>query len=311
MMIEKVFINRNLGIKFKSYVDQKCRVWFQAKQVATILGYHDTNQAIRKHVSENHKRTFLFCCPVESTGQQNNTKVKCCPVESTGQQIDTRGKYCIFLDEAGFYELVFRSRLPAAKMFREWVFDKVLPSIRKYGYYKTMDSKIKQRVIIDGVKYYKHSVFSNYAACKNGDVINIKKNKKIKITKDIGGYFKFIIFSEKVEKPINYYQHRFVFEVFKGVIPKCLQVDHINEIKSDNRIKNLQLLTPKQNIEKSKNKSIISVNIENGKEKRFISIKKAAIELDISADHISKICRKICKTATSKKDNHKYTFRYL
>ena len=323
MMIEKVFINRHLRIKFKSYVDQKCRVWFQAKQVAQILEYKNTEHAIKRHVSENHKRTFLFCCPPETGGQQNNTrggvsppqqnntKVKCCPPETGGQQIDTRGKYCIFLDEAGFYELVFRSRLPAAKMFREWVFDKVLPSIRKYGYYKTMDSKINQRVIIDGVKYYKHSVFSNYAACKNGDVINIKKNKKIKITKDIGGYFKFIIFSEKVEKPINYYQHRFVFEVFKGVIPKCLQVDHINEIKSDNRIKNLQLLTPKQNIEKSKNKSIISVNIENGKEKRFISIKKAAIELNINADHISKICRKKCKSATSKKDNQKYTFRYL
>ena len=85
---------------------------------------------IRKHVSENHKRTFLFsspvestgqqnntkvkCCPVESTGQQN-TKVKCCPVESTGQQIDTRGKYSIFLDEAGFYELVFRSKITCCK----------------------------------------------------------------------------------------------------------------------------------------------------------------------------------------------------
>ena len=69
-----------------------------------------------------------------------------------GQQNDTRGKYCIFIDEAGFYELVFRSRLPTAKMFREWVFSNVLPSIRKYGYYRTIDLKIKQRVIIEGVK---------------------------------------------------------------------------------------------------------------------------------------------------------------
>ena len=40
-------------------------------------------------------------------------------------------------------------------------FAKVLPSIRKFGYYKMTDTKIKQRVIIDGVKYYKHPVFSN------------------------------------------------------------------------------------------------------------------------------------------------------
>ena len=63
-------------------------------------------------------------------------------------------------------------------MFREWVFAKVLPSIRRYGYYKTMDSRIKQRVIFDGKKYYKHPAFSNYVARKNGDVINVKKIKK-------------------------------------------------------------------------------------------------------------------------------------
>ena len=149
-MQEKTFINQQLGIKFNSYIDEKCRVWFQAKQVAQILGYKKTENAIKSHVSENHKRTFLFCCHPE-TGSQ---------------QIDTRGKYCLFVDEAGFYELVFRSRLPAAKMFREWVFSKVLPSVRKFGYYKNFDLRIKQRVIIDGVKYYKHPVFSNYAARK-------------------------------------------------------------------------------------------------------------------------------------------------
>ena len=64
-------------------------------------------------------------------------------------------------------------------------------------------------------------------------------------------------------------------------------------------------------IEKSINRPIISINIENGRERRFISIKTAAIELDINAAHISNICRKKSKTATSKKDKHKYTFRYL
>ena len=296
--LEKVFINRNLGIKFKSYIDKKCRVWFQAKEVATILGYQDTNQAIRKHVSENHKRTFLFCLPVETTGQQN----------------DNRGKYCIFLDEAGFYELVFRSRLPAAKMFREWVFTKVLPSIRKYGYYKFRDSKIKQRVIIGGKKYYKHPVFDNYAASKNGDVINIKTEKILNgKKKNFNNYLLFTIHNKKLEKPFTYLQHRFVYEVFKGPIPKCLEIDHQNGLKSDNRIKNLQLLTPRQNSEKSNNKAIISTCVETGKERRFISIKTASIELGINSAYISDICRKkkYCKTATSKKDKHKYTFRYL
>ena len=294
-MQEKSFINYQLGIKFESFIDQKCRVWFKAKEVAKIVGYKNTEHAIKRHVSENHKRTFLFCSPPETGGQQN----------------DTRGKYCLFVDEAGFYELVFKSRLPSARIFREWVFTKVLPSIRKYGYYRMIDSRIKQKIIIEGVKYYKHTVFDNYAPSKNGEVINLKKKKKIKITKDSGGYFKFIIFSKKVEKPINYYQHRFVFEVFKGVIPRCFEVDHINNVKSDNRLKNLQLLTHKQNVEKSKNEATISTCIETGKERRFISIKTASSELGISYDSISKICRKKGKTASSKKDGHKYTFKFL
>ena len=294
--LEKVFINRNLGIKFKSYIDHKCRVWFQAKEVASILGYRDTNQAIRKHVSENHKRTFLFCCPVETTGQQ----------------IDTRGKYCLFVDEAGFYELVFSSRLPSAKMFREWVFTKVLPSIRKYGYYKLMDTRIKQRVIIDGVKYYKHPVFNNYVARKNGDILSLKNKRIIKMGKS-SGYLNFTIYDQKLEKRINYSQHRFVYEVFRGPIPRRFEIDHINGIKTDNRLKNLQLLTHKQNVEKSNNRPIISTCISTGKERRFISIKKAAFDLDINSGYISNICckRKSYKTATSKKDNQKYTFRYL
>ena len=75
----------------------------------------------------------------------------------------------------------------------------------------------------------------------------------------------------------------------------------------------MQLLTHKQNVEKSKNKAIISTCIKDGKERRFISIKKAAIELNINAGTISNICckRKSYKTTTSKKDNKKYTFRYL
>ena len=283
--LEKVFINRNLGIKFNSYIDHKLRVWFKAKEVATILGYKNTEKAIKSHVSENHKRKILLNQPCDSHG---------CSMT-------------YFIDEAGFYELVFRSRLPTAKFFREWVFSKVLPSIRKYGYYKFRDTKIKQRVIIDGKKHYKHPVFTNYAARKNGEVINVKNEKIIKMIK-FNGYLYFGLSDEKLEKNKNYYQHRFVYEVFRGVIPNCFEIDHINEIKSDNRLKNLQLLTHKQNVEKS---NIINICISIWKERRFISIKKASIELDISASNISQVCRKKRKFLTSNKNGNKYIFRYL
>ena len=234
-MQEKSFINNQLGIKFNSYIDHKCRVWFKAKEVAQILGYKKTGNAINRHVSENHKRIFLLSCHPVSGCQVIKDK-KSCPPETGGQ---TKGRWIIFIDEAGFYELVFKSRLPSAKIFREWVFAKVLPSIRKFGYYKLFKIEDKSRVIIDGKKYYKHPVFSNYGASKNGEVINVKTERIIKMVNNNSGYLCFSIYNKKLAKNKSYLQHRFVYEVFKGQIPRFFEVHHINEIKSDNRIKKL------------------------------------------------------------------------
>ena len=198
-------------------------------------------------------------------------------------------------------------------MFREWVFSKVLPSLRKYGYYRMIDSRIKQRVIFEGVKYYKHPVFSNYAASKDGNILSLKTKKNLKMTKDRGGYLYFTIYNKRLEKHVKYSNHRFVFEVLKGPIPKFFEVDHVNNFKFDNRIKNLQLLTPKQNKQKSLCRLIKSIEIETGKEKRYNSIQEASIKLDIHFSTISNICckRKSYKTATSKKNKKIYTFKYL
>ena len=54
--------------------------------------------------------------------------------------------------ESGLYSLVLSSKLETAKKFKSWITSEVLPSIRKYGYYKILDTKIKQRVIFEGKK---------------------------------------------------------------------------------------------------------------------------------------------------------------
>ena len=54
-MLAKRFNNVKLGIELTSYVDNKQNIWFQGKDVAKILGYSDTDQAIRKHVDEEDK----------------------------------------------------------------------------------------------------------------------------------------------------------------------------------------------------------------------------------------------------------------
>ena len=133
-----------------------------------------------------------------------------------------------------------------------------------------------------------------------------EKWKCVKITLVITGLIYVI-------KRKHYFQHRFVFEAIKGVIPEGFEIDHRNEVKTDNRINNLQLLTHQQNIEKSKNKPIVSINVETSKKKIFLSSKAASIELEIVRSSISNICKKINyrKTATSKKDGNKYRFEFL
>ena len=169
----------------------------------------------------------------------------------------------------------------------------------------------RQKVLIGGSKYYIHPVFTNYAASKEGEVINVKTGKKLKMVKNHAGYYRFGLRDEKRTK--HYLQHRFVFEAIKGAIPEGFEIDHKNEVKTDNKINNLQLLTHQQNIEKSKNKPIVSINVESSKKEIFLSIKAASIELEIVCSSISSICkkRKYRKTATSKKDGQKYTFEYL
>ena len=292
-MLEKAFKNEELGIEITSFIDKKQNIFFIGKDVAKILGYSKTRDALSRHVDKEDKK--LICCR---------------PQNVDANKSDLRGKYFTLINESGFYSLVLSSKLETAKKFKRWVTSEVLPSLRKYGYYR-IDPRRKQRVIFEQKKFYKHPIFNDYAASKNGNILSLKTKKILKMNKEKQGYLKFVIYNKKIEKPLNYKQHRFVYEVFKGAIPSCLEVDHRNNIKSDNRIKNLQLLTKKQNLQKSLSKPIISINVGNGKEKKYFSIKKASIELVIDSSHISKICRKKSKIATSKSDGCKYTFRFI
>ena len=144
-MLEKTFKNKELGVEITSFINNQQNILFRGRDVAQILGYRDTDQAIRKNVSIENKITQFL-------------QPKCCPVSETGQQKDTRGKYCTLINEAGFYELVFSSKLESAKKFRQWVFSTVLPSIRKYGQFKMFDSPWNKMIMISNERELHYKV---------------------------------------------------------------------------------------------------------------------------------------------------------
>ena len=68
-MIEKKFINEDLEIELTSFIDDKQNIWFRGKDVAKILGYRDTDDALRRHVAKKYKIKCPQTSPGETPGQ--------------------------------------------------------------------------------------------------------------------------------------------------------------------------------------------------------------------------------------------------
>ncbi|HEM4323021.1 TPA: ORF6C domain-containing protein [Streptococcus suis] len=84
--------------------------WFVGKDVAEILGYSKSRNAIALHVDEE---------------------------DALKQGIPTSGgiQDMIIINESGLYSLILSSKLPQAKEFKRWVTREVLPQIRQQGAY--------------------------------------------------------------------------------------------------------------------------------------------------------------------------------
>lgn len=86
--------------------------WFVGKDVATVLGYSNTRDAIARHVDEEDKA-------------------------GVGIHDGSQMREVVVVNESGLYSLILSSKLPNAKKFKRWVTNEVLPSIRKHGAYMT------------------------------------------------------------------------------------------------------------------------------------------------------------------------------
>ncbi len=92
--------------------EQDGKVLFCGLDIAVALGYSNPRDALRRHRKGVVKRDTL--------------------TEGGPQQLS-------FIPEGDVYRLIVHSKLPSAERFERWVFDEVLPSIRKHGAYITRE----------------------------------------------------------------------------------------------------------------------------------------------------------------------------
>lgn len=102
--------------------------WFVGRDVAEALGYANPADAITKHCKGVAKRY---------------------PLQTAGGTQEVR-----FLSEPDVLRLIVSSSLPAAERFERWVFEDVLPTIRKTGSYTTKKPQDPLRMATEAAKAF-------------------------------------------------------------------------------------------------------------------------------------------------------------
>ena len=97
--------------------DPNSEIWFCGTDVCDILGYVNAPDAMKKHCKEAGIAKRYISYP-------------------SGR------KEAIFINEPNPYRLIIKSRKPEAEPFEAWVFEEVLPQIRKTGKYQLQPQQL-------------------------------------------------------------------------------------------------------------------------------------------------------------------------
>ena len=77
-----------------------------------------------------------------------------------------------------------------------------------------------------------------------------------------------VFIGSRKNKRANYFVHNIISLCYLGEKPNGYQTDHINSIRADNRLENLQYITPQQNTQKRKTmngRNVKGYTLKNGK----------------------------------------------
>lgn len=113
-MNELQIFNSNEFGKIRTF-EENGKAFFCGSDVAKALGYDQPHKAIKQHCKADGGITHTV---TDNLGRKQQAK---------------------FIDEGNLYRLIAHSKLPTAEKFEHWVFDEVLPTIRKTGGYISND----------------------------------------------------------------------------------------------------------------------------------------------------------------------------
>jgi len=158
--------------------DNEQNLYFNSNQIAKILGYKDPKDALRKHVL---KKDIVYLKDIVS-----NYKI-------LYKNAQGQSKY---LSEAGFNHLILKSRKKIAVEIADWIAREVMPSIRKYGVYRSEKSNI------DKIQQLQDELDAAFATIKKkSDEIDVLKHN-MKIPKYETGYSIYIM--RRIEKSVKF-----------------------------------------------------------------------------------------------------------
>ena len=119
----KIFNSEEFGNIRTVTIDNE--IWFVGKDVAEILSYTNTRDALAKRVDEEDKRDGVAIC--DPIGREQKP---------------------VLINESGLYSLILSSKMPNARKFKRWVTSEVLPAIRKTGHYEMENYSPEMQAIL-------------------------------------------------------------------------------------------------------------------------------------------------------------------
>jgi len=137
-------------VDFQTAVKEAKQQTFQTEEPSKLMSFEFESNQLRTMVDE--KGELWFClkdaCDILNIGNPSELvkRLKKSGVVSTEVAFKRSTARLNFVNEPNFYRVIFGSRKKEAVTFQDWVFEKVLPSIRKTGQYSLPNQPLKGKV---------------------------------------------------------------------------------------------------------------------------------------------------------------------